>query len=62
MSDRQAQIRAAKQVMLGYRLALDLSVRPVPPVWISLLHCIDECQIDLDELLSFAGPARPSKN
>ena len=56
MGDRQAQIGAAKQVMVGYRLALPLPAEPLPPAWSGLLHCIDERRVDLQALLAFAGP------
>ena len=57
MGDRRARIRAAKQVMVDYRLALELPAVPLPPTWTGLLHCIDERRIDLHALLAFAGPA-----
>jgi hypothetical protein len=61
MSDRRAQIGAAKRVMVDYRLALQLPAGPLPPIWTELLHCIDERRIDLRAILTFAGPAL-SKN
>ena len=57
MGDRQAQIGAAKQVMVDYRLALQLPAVLLPPTWTGLLNCIDERRIDLHALLTFAGPA-----
>ena len=57
MGDRQAQIGAVKQVMVDYRLALQLPAESLPPIWVGLLHCIDERRIDLHALLTFAGPA-----
>ena len=58
MRDRQAQIGAANQVMVDYRLALGSPAEPLPPVWIGLLNRIGDQPIDLHALLTFAGPAQ----
>ena len=56
MPDQRAQNEALAHVMLAYRLVSEgVLFSPVPPAWLAQLRRIDG-RLDLDALLTFAGP------